>query len=60
MTVQVAYGDENQLEPKVSHTGEVKVIFNSTDGRGRPARNLAVHYETKMRVDLVSTPSSIS
>lgn len=60
MTVQVDYGDEDQFEPRVHHTGEVKVIFSAKDGRGRPCSNLAVHYDAKMRVALTSTPESVS
>ena len=59
MTVQVAYGTENEFEPKVHHTGEVKVIYNAVDGRGRPANNLAVHYDSHVRIALRSTPESI-
>ena len=58
MNVQVGYGDEDQFEPRVHHSGEVKVIFTATDGRGRPCTNLAVHYTAKVRAALISTPES--
>lgn len=58
MTVEVAYSDVSMFFPEVYHTGDVKVIFSSTDGRGRPAINLAVHYNAHMRLALQTTPES--
>ena len=58
MSVHLDYGEENELNPKVSNDGEIKVIYNARDGRGRPAVNLAIHYESKVRIALVTTPES--
>lgn len=40
--------------------GKLKVHFSSTDGRGRPADNLKISYETNLEHVISSTPESFS
>lgn len=38
--------------------GEVKAVFFSKDGRGRPSENLKILIETTLELDLIKNPTS--
>ncbi len=40
--------------------GKLKVLFSAKDGRGRPANNLSVVYETQLKHVISETPESMS
>lgn len=60
MTVELTFADEMQFDPKPDWTGTVKVIYWATDGRGRPSRNIRIHYLAKMESVVQYTPESVS
>ena len=45
------------LGPRRFH-GEVKAIYWTKDGRGRPSENLIIQVESTMEVDLIRNPES--
>lgn len=60
MTVEVDFDDEKKFEPKPDWCGSIKVIYWATDGRGRPSRNIRIHYTAKMEAVVEYTPESAS
>ena len=44
--------------PALTFWGKLKVVFSAVDGRGRPANNLKITYDTNLEYTVSSTPES--
>lgn len=58
MTMRPDYREDDIDRNRVS--GEIKVSFWRTDGRGRPSRNIRVSYEACVEIAPEYTPESVS
>ena len=51
---------EHRLEGGMLAEGDLKVIYSSTDDRGRPCGNLQIQLESVTKLDVYKTPPSSS
>lgn len=58
MTFRPKFEDRLKQDSRIS--GDLKIQFSATDGRGRPCRGLSIRLETNLELVIESNPESFS